>query len=161
MYRKLTELDQNWRFLKCGHSFRENWVFWFNPSLNFSIKIKSMWVTCESSDPLSWRVDHCWFWGIRISILRYGNYLQPGLHRDKYRTLAVKNFRSEAWLLTRFRAVRYWHTNQYTPTAIYLLKVITATSEKPSYDILRCCVDFKQTNTCWENATYFFIAFIK
>ena len=25
----------------------------------------------------------------------------------------------------------------------------------------RCCVDFEQPNTCWESATYFFIALIK
>ena len=48
MHQKLAELDRNWSFLKCGHSFRENWIFWFTPSRNFSMKIKSMWVTYES-----------------------------------------------------------------------------------------------------------------
>ena len=51
-----------------------------------------------SKDPISRRVHHRWFWGIRISYLRYVNYLQPGLHRNKYRNLAVKNF--QIWSLT-------------------------------------------------------------
>ena len=73
-----------------------------------------------------------------------------------------KVFRSGAWLLTRFKAVWYGQTNHYPPTTIYLLKVITVTSEKPCFDYLRrCCVDFEQPNTCWESATYFFIALIK
>ena len=39
---------------------------------------------------------------------------------------------------------------------------MTVTSGKPCYDYLRrCCVDFEQPNTCWESATYFFIALIK
>ena len=48
MHQKLAELDQNWRFLKYGHSFRENLIFWFTPSCNFSMKIKIMWATYES-----------------------------------------------------------------------------------------------------------------
>ena len=53
-------------------------------------------------------------------------------------------------------------SNHYPPTAIYLLKVIAVTSEKPCYHYLRrCCVDFERPNTCWESATYFFIALIK
>ena len=48
MHQKLAELDRNWSFLKCGHSFRENWIFWISSSRNSSMKIKSMWVTYES-----------------------------------------------------------------------------------------------------------------
>ena len=51
-----------------------------------------------SKDPISRRGHHRWFWGIRISYLRYVNYLQPGLHPEKYRNLAVKNF--QVWSLT-------------------------------------------------------------
>ena len=73
-----------------------------------------------------------------------------------------KIFRSGAWLLTWFKAVRYGHTNHYPHAAIYMLKVVTVMSEKPCYDYLRrCCVNFEQPNTCWESATYFFIALIK
>ena len=141
MHQNLAELDRNWSFLKCGQSFRENWIFWFISSHNFSFKIKSMWVNCKfSKDPISRRIHHRWFWGIRISYLRYVNYLQPSRHIPKF---SIEKFSSEAWLLTRFRAVRYGHTNHYTPTAIHLFKVITVRSEKPSYDYLwRCCVDF-------------------
>ena len=61
---------------------------------------------------------------------------------------------------------RFWsqrlNPHHYPPTAIYLLKVITVTSEKPCYDYLRrCCVDVKQPNTCWKTATYFFVVLIK
>ena len=109
-----------------------------------------------SKDPISRRDHHHWFWGIQISYLRYVNYLQPGLHRDKYGIEQWNIFRSGAWLLTRFKAVWYGYTYHYPPTAIFLLKVITVTSEKPCYDYLRrCCVDFKQPNTCWESATFF------
>ena len=88
-----------------------------------------------------------------------------GLYRDKYRNLAVKNFQIWSLTLDSIQSSTNGHTNQYTPTAIWklnLLKVITVTSEKPYYNYLRhCCVDFEQINTCWENATYFFITPIK
>ena len=99
LHQSLAELDRNWSFLEYGHSFRENWIFWFIASRNFSLKIKSMWVTYHfSKNPISRRVHDCWFWGIWISNLRYVNYLQHGLHRDNYRNLAAKSF--QIWSLT-------------------------------------------------------------
>ena len=78
------------------------------------------------------------------------------------RTWAVKQFQIWNLTLDPIQSSMYGHTNHYLPTAIYFLKVITVTSEKPCYDYLRrCCVDFEQPNTCWESATYFFIALIK
>ena len=118
-----------------------------------------------SKDPISRRGHHRWFRKIRIPYLKYVNYLQPGLYRDKYRNLAVKNFQIWSLTLDSIQSSTNGHTNQYTPTAIWklnLLKVITVTSEKPYYNYLRhCCIDFEQINTCWENATYFFITPIK
>ena len=164
MHQKLAELDRNWSFLKCGHSFRENWIFWFTPSRNFSMKIKSMWVTYESyrrilfpegATTVGSEVFESPIWDTWTICNLDSIETNTGLEQWKI-------FRSGAWLLTRFKAVRYGHTNHYPPTAIYLLKVITVTSEKPCYDYLRrCCVDFEQPNTCWESATYFFIALIK
>ena len=49
MHKKLAELDRGWSYLRLGHSFRENWIFWFIPSFNFSLKIKLMWLNYESS----------------------------------------------------------------------------------------------------------------
>ena len=164
MHQKLAELDRNWSFLKWGHSFRENWIFWFTPSRNFSMKIKSMWVTYESYQRILFpegattvgsEVFESPIWDTWTICNLDSIEANTGLQQWKI-------FRSEAWLLTRFKAVWYGHSNHYRPTAIYLLKVITVTSEKPSYYYLRrCCVDFEQTNTCWESANYFFIPLIK
>ena len=117
MHQNLAELDWNWSFLECGHSFRENWIFWFISSRNFSLKIKSMWVTYKfSKDLISRRVHHRWFWGIRISYLRHVNYLQLGLHRDKYRNLAVKNFQIWSLTLDPFQSSTIW---TYKPLHTY------------------------------------------
>ena len=105
------------------------------------INVGNLWKL--SKDLISREGHHRWFWGIRISYLRYVNYLQPWLHRDKYGLELWKIFRSGAWLLTWFKAVRYGNTKHYLHTAIYLLKAITVTSEKHYYDYLRhCCVDY-------------------
>ena len=109
MHQNLAKLDWNWSFLECGHSFRENWIFWFISSRNFSLKIKSMWVTYKFwKDPISRRVHHRWFWGIRISYLRYVNYLQPGYHRNKYQSLAVKNVQKWSLNFDLIQSSRVW-----------------------------------------------------
>ena len=48
--------------------------------------------------PCSGSYFHRWFWGIQISYLRYVNYLQSGLHWDKYRNSAERIF--QMWSLT-------------------------------------------------------------
>ena len=90
------------------------------------------------------------------------NYLQSGLHQDKYRTLAVKNLQIWSLTLDPIQSSAIW-TYELLPTYAHLLvKGITVTSEKPCYNYLRrCFTDFEQPNTCWESATYFFIVLIK
>ena len=73
-----------------------------------------------SKDPISRRDHHHWFWGIQISYLRYVNYLQPGLHREKYRTLAVKNFQIWSLTLDPIQSSTIW-TYEPLPTYRYLL----------------------------------------
>ena len=115
-----------------------------------------------SKNPISRRGHHRWFWGIQISYLRYVNYLQPGLHRDIYWTLAVKKF--QIWGLTldpvqssTIRTYAPLHTSGHLLVESHHINVI-----KTLLWLLQCCcVDFEETNTCWESATYFFIAHIK
>ena len=165
MYQKLAQLDRNWSYLECGHSFRENRIFWFIPSRNFSLKIKSMWVTYESSRRILFPEGSTTTVGSEVfesPIWHTWTICNLGSIKANTWISQWKFFRSHSWLLNWFRAVRYGHMNHYTPTAIYLFKAITVTSEKPPYDYLRrCCVGFEQINTCWESATYFFIALIK
>ena len=66
---------------------------------------------------------------------RYSNFLSD------IRELFVTRTPSRQIPVDRLKVVRHGQTNQYTPTAIYLLKVITVMTEKLSYDYLHCCVD--------------------
>ena len=82
-------------------------------------------------------------------ILRYSNLLSeitelfatwtPSRQVPKFCGEKVSNV---AWPLTRFKAVWYGHTNYYTPTVIYLLRVISEKSEKPSDDVKRVFMSF-------------------
>ena len=152
MHQKLAELDRNWSFLKCGHSFRENWIFWFTPSRNFSMKIKSMWVTYESYQRILFpeEATTCWFWGIRISYLRYVNYLQSGLHQDKYRTLAVKNFQIWSLTLDPIQSSTIW-TYEPLPTYGHLLV------ESHHSNVRKTLLWLFATLLCWFRTTKYLV----
>ena len=96
---------------------------------HFSWAVISVWILLYinvgnlwkfSKDPISRRDHHHWFWGIQISYLRYVNYLQPGLHREKYRTLAVKNFQIWSLTLDPIQSSTIW-TYEPLPTYGHLL----------------------------------------
>ena len=69
-----------------------------------------------SKDLISREVHHGWLWRIWISYLRYVNYLQPGLHRDKYRNLAVENLQICRLILDLIQSSTIW---TYEPLPTY------------------------------------------
>ena len=114
-----------------------------------------------SKDPISRRDHHRWFWGIQISYLRYVNYLQPGLHREKYRTLAVKNFQIWSLTLDPIQSSTIW-TYEPLPTYGHLLV------ESHHSNVRKTLLWLFATLLCWFRTTkyllgkcYFFIALIK
>ena len=103
-----------------------------------------------SKDPISRRGHHCWFWGIRISYLRYVNYLQSGLHQDKYRTLAVKNFQIWSLTLEPIQSSAIW-TYEPLPTYGHLLV------ESQHSNVRKTLLRLFTTLLCWFRTTKYLL----
>ena len=84
------------------------------------MKIKSMWITYESS----WRIlfpEGATTTGSEVFESPIDvNYLQPELHRDKNRTLAVKSFLFWSLTLDPIQSIKIW-TYKPLPTYDHLL----------------------------------------
>ena len=153
MHQKLAELDRNWSFLKWGHSFRENWIFWFTPTCNFSMKIKSMWVTYESSRRILFP-EGATTVGSEVfesPIWDTWNYLQSGFHQDKYRTLAVKNFQIWGLTLDPIQSSTIW-INEPLPTYGHLLV------ESHHSKVRKTLLLLFATLLCWFQTTKYLLA---